>query len=226
MFASIGIHDLPLFIAAGLLLNLTPGPDMVYIGSRTALGGFRAGLAAILGIASGCMVHSIAAAIGLSAILMTSAEAFFVVKLVGAAYLVYAGIQMLRESASANKVPPPEPSVVTQTTAPQTSATKTARIFWQGFLTNVLNPKVAIFFLAFLPQFIDTSAASKTWAFLLLGLIFVVNSMFVTVSFAALVARARGKLSAKSSIALWLNRSCGALFLALGVKLAISERPL
>jgi len=221
MLSSIGIHDLPLFIAAGLLLNLTPGPDMVYIGSRTAIGGFRAGLAAIFGIASGCMVHSIAAAIGLSAILLTSAEAFFVVKLVGAAYLVYAGIQMLREPTAATATASGGTSGGTPTVAPQM-----ARIFWQGFLTNVLNPKVAIFFLAFLPQFIDTQAASKTWAFLLLGLIFVINSMFVTVSFAALVARTRGKLSAHSSIALWLNRSCGALFLALGVKLAISERPL
>jgi threonine/homoserine/homoserine lactone efflux protein len=221
VFSTLGIHDLALFITAGLLLNLTPGPDMVYIGSRTALGGFRAGLAAILGIASGCMVHSIAAAIGLSAILTTSAEAFFIVKLVGAAYLVYAGVQMLREPASRDNRAPIEEGAPAKSPAPQLT-----RIFWQGFLTNVLNPKVAIFFLAFLPQFIDMHAASKAWALLVLGLIFVVNSMFVTVSFAALVARARGKLSAHSSIALWLNRSCGALFLALGVKLAISERPL
>ena len=221
MLSSIGIHDLPLFIAAGLLLNLTPGPDMVYIGSRTAVGGFRAGLAAIFGIASGCMVHSVAAAIGLSAILLTSAEAFFVVKLVGAAYLVYAGIQMLREPTAGTAPAPGAPGGSIPTAAP-----RIARIFWQGFLTNVLNPKVAIFFLAFLPQFIDTQAPSKTWAFLLLGLVFVINSMFVTVGFAALVAQTRGKLLAQSSSALWLNRSCGALFIALGFKLAISERPL
>jgi threonine/homoserine/homoserine lactone efflux protein len=222
MFSTLGIHDLPLFIAAGLLLNLTPGPDMVYIGSRTALGGFRAGLAAVLGIAAGCMMHSIAAAVGLSAILLTSAEAFFVVKMVGAAYLVYAGVQILR---SATSMP-----VTTQTSPPATTASPTSAlpqvsgIFWQGFMTNVLNPKVAIFFLAFLPQFIDMQSANKAWAFLILGVIFVFNSMFITIGFAAIVAKARGKISTTSSLAVWLNRGCGAMFLALGAKLAVTER--
>ncbi|MCA3002060.1 MAG: LysE family translocator [Burkholderiales bacterium] len=224
MFSTLGIHDLPLFIAAGLLLNLTPGPDMVYIGSRTALGGFRAGLAAVLGIAAGCMMHSIAAAVGLSAILLTSAEAFFVVKMVGAAYLVYAGVQILR---SATSMP-----VTTQTSPPATTASPTSAlpqvsgIFWQGFMTNVLNPKVAIFFLAFLPQFIDMQSANKAWAFLILGVIFVFNSMFITIGFAAIVAKARGKISTTSSLAVWLNRGCGAMFLALGAKLAVTERPI
>ncbi|MCA3078921.1 MAG: LysE family transporter, partial [Rhodocyclaceae bacterium] len=92
--------------------------------------------------------------------------------------------------------------------------------------TNVLNPKVAIFFLAFLPQFIDMQSANKAWAFLILGVIFVFNSMFITIGFAAIVAKARGKISTTSSLAVWLNRGCGAMFLALGAKLAVTERPI
>ena len=131
----LGIHDLPLFIFAGLLLNLTPGPDMLYIAGRTASQGFRSGLAAVTGINAGCLVHTLAGAIGFSAILMASAEAFFVVKLVGAAYLVYVGISLLLEKKS-------ETSALDRSrTLPATTMRHT---FWQGFLVNVLNPKVEI----------------------------------------------------------------------------------
>jgi threonine/homoserine/homoserine lactone efflux protein len=216
MFEVLGVHDLAIFIIAGLLLNLTPGPDTVYIGSRTATGGFRAGLAALSGIAVGCLIHTVAAAVGLSAIMMASAEGFLAIKLIGAAYLVYAGIQMLREHGATSAAP-------SATAVPNASLSK---IFWQGFLTNVLNPKVAVFFLAFLPQFIDAQSSHKTAAFLVLGVIFVLNSLFVTVGFAALVARAGQKLSGNPKVAQWLTRSGGVLFLGLGIKLAISERPI
>jgi len=209
-----GIHDLPLFIVAGLLLNITPGPDMLYIAGRTASQGLRSGIAAVMGICSGCLVHTFAAAIGLSAILKTSAEAFFVVKLIGAAYLIYVGVSLLREKdAGSLQVNAALPKATVQ------------RVFWQGFLTNVLNPKVALFFLAFLPQFIATDSGDKAIAFVVLGVIFIFNSLFVTVGFAMLVARARERMRASSRLVLWLNRSCGALFLALGIKLAFTERP-
>ncbi len=211
-----GIHDLPLFIAAGLLLNITPGPDLLYIAGRTASQGFRSGAAAVAGICAGCLVHTFAAAIGLSAILMTSAEAFIVVKLIGAAYLVYVGISMLREKQTMDRG--------IDASLPQASV---ARVFWQGFFTNVLNPKVALFFLAFLPQFIAADSSDKPIAFIVLGVLFIANSVFVDLGFAFVVARVRSKVKvrAASSLALWLNRSCGALFLALGVKLALTERP-
>jgi threonine/homoserine/homoserine lactone efflux protein len=214
-----GIHDLPLFILAGLLLNITPGPDLLYIAGRTASQGFRSGLAAVMGINAGCLVHTFAAAIGLSAILTTSAEAFFIVKLVGAAYLLYVGISLLREKASDSAA-----LEISSTLPPKTIR----QAFWQGFLTNVLNPKVALFFLAFLPQFIAADSATKPAAFVLLGIIFIFNSLFVTVSFAALVAqvRTRARFRHSSRIALWLNRSCGALFVAVGVNLALSEKPI
>lgn len=208
-----GIHDLPLFILAGLLLNITPGPDMLYIAGRTASQGFRSGLAAVMGINAGCLVHTLAGAIGFSAILMSSAEAFFVVKLVGAAYLIYVGISLLLEKQKA------------ATEISSTLPSKTIRqAFWQGFLTNVLNPKVALFFLAFLPQFILSDSSAKPAAFIVLGVIFIINSLFVTIGFAAIVARARTRIQSSSRIALWLNRSCGALFIAIGVKLALTEK--
>ena len=210
-----GIHDLPLFILAGLLLNITPGPDMLYIAGRTARQGFRSGLAAVMGINAGCLVHTFAAAIGLSAILMASTKAFFIVKLVGAAYLVYVGISLLLEKERAG----------TSLEISSTLSLKTARqVFWQGFLTNVLNPKVALFFLAFLPQFISTDSTTKPAAFVLLGVIFIFNSLFVTIGFAALIARASARFRSSSRVALWLNRCCGALFIAIGVKLALTGK--
>ena len=216
-----GIHDLPLFILAGLLLNITPGPDMLYIASRTASQGFRSGLAAVMGINAGCLVHTFAAAIGLSAILTASAEAFFIIKLVGAAYLVYVGIALLLEKQT-------NPDALEISSVLPSKTIRQA--FWQGFLTNVLNPKVALFFLAFLPQFISADSTAKSAAFVLLGLIFIFNSLFITVGFAALVMQvhkqARGKFGNASRAVRWLNRSCGALFIAIGVKLVISEKPI
>jgi threonine/homoserine/homoserine lactone efflux protein len=216
-----GTHDLVLFVIAGLLLNITPGPDMIYIGSRTAAQGFRAGLAAILGINSGCLVHTLAAAIGLSAILQTSAQAFTVVKWIGAAYLFYVGISMLRERSTVGNVA----NTANTDGASALSPATPKRIFWQGFLTNVLNPKVALFFLAFLPQFISANSTQKPLAFLFLGCLFIFNATFVVVAFAWLVAHASKRVSASSAATTWLNRGCGALFIGVGVKLAASERP-
>ena len=214
-----GIHDLPLFILAGLLLNITPGPDLLYIAGRTASQGFRSGLAAVMGINAGCLVHTFAAAIGLSAILTASVEAFFVVKLIGAAYLVYVGISLLLEKRADG----------TSLEISDSLPSKTIRqVFWQGFLTNVLNPKVALFFLAFLPQFISADSPTKPAAFVLLGIIFIFNSLFVTVTFAALVAQvqiqANKHVKHASRIVLWLNRCCGALFIVIGVKLSLTEK--
>ncbi len=207
-----GIHDLWLFVLAGLLLNITPGPDTLYIVGRSTTQGFRAGMFAALGIASGCFVHITAAAIGLSALLAASAAAFTMLKIIGAAYLVYVGITLLREPGNAK---------------PNTSRIPAAplkRIFWQGFLTNALNPKVALFFLAFLPQFIDTSSPGKTAAFLLLGLIFNVNGTLWNIFVAWATVSFKRVFSSGSSAGLWINRSIGAIFVGLGIKLALSER--
>jgi threonine/homoserine/homoserine lactone efflux protein len=203
-----GIHDLPLFIAAGLLLNITPGADMALIGTRSAAQGFRSGAAASLGVGAGCFVHVAAGALGLSALIAGSATAFTALRWIGAAYLVYLGVRMLIQRASVGAV------------EANTRGRGARAAFRQGMLTNVLNPKVALFFLAFLPQFIDAGAAHKAWAFVVLGVVFAFNGTLVNVAFATLVARVRGAVGSRASIGRWLGRGVGALFIALGVRLA------
>src|SRR5262245_33727332 len=148
IFETLGIHDLWLFILSGLLLNITPGPDTAYIIGRSLQFGWRGGAAAVIGISTGCLVHVFGAAIGLSALLMTSSAAFTVLKWAGAAYLLVTGVQMLlsRERPLAEA-------------ALAGNETSLARVFWQGALTNVLNPKVALFFLAFLPPFVTAESS-------------------------------------------------------------------
>jgi threonine/homoserine/homoserine lactone efflux protein len=209
----LGTHDLGWFVVAGLLLNLTPGADFLYIVSRASARGFAAGVWAALGIAAGCVVHVLGAALGLSAILATSATAFGILKLLGAAYLIYLGVSMLWK-----RVPLPSPRP-----APSRSASR-REIFAKGFLTNVLNPKVALFFLAFVPQFIEVASGTKVAAFLLLGTIFNVNGTLWNVFVAWAAARTAARVRATATAMTWLNRAVGALFVALGVKLAFAER--
>ena len=156
-----GIHDFGLFLAAGILLNLTPGPDTAYILGRSIVQGREAGIASALGICVGSLFHTCAAALGLSAILATSAVAFAAIKLLGGAYLIFLGIKMLLDRRQ-------QLSLLSNFRRRTTIAA-----FRQGVFTNVLNPKVALFFLAFLPQFIDPALNMKVFAFLMLGLTFV-----------------------------------------------------
>jgi len=208
-----GIHELWLFIASGLLLNVTPGPDTAYIVGRGIQYGWRSGAAAALGISCGCLVHVSAAAIGLSALLMASSVAFTAVKWIGAAYLLLAGIQMLLSRAS------PIPDV-----AVPSERISLSRVFWQGTLTNVLNPKVALFFLAFVPQFIDRDAPGKAAAFVLLGALFNFNSLFVNVPVAWLASRSARRWRAGERAAQWLRRVTGGLFVLLAARLAALSR--
>lgn len=207
-----GTHDFALFVISGILLNITPGADTLYIVSRSAGSGAKMGAVAALGIGTGCFVHMFAAALGLSAILAASATAFLVVKLVGAVYLVYLGVSMFRSG-----VPHAAP-------APSSSAAPLARIFAQGVLTNVLNPKVALFFLAFLPQFIDSGTPDKVTAFLFLGLVFNVNGTLWNLLVARVAATAGRRIRLTGRGGRWLQRAVGGAFIALGVKLALSER--
>jgi threonine/homoserine/homoserine lactone efflux protein len=210
-----GVHDLWLFVGAGLLLNLTPGPDMAYIGARAAAGGLRDGIAATLGITTGCVVHTLAAALGLSALLATSAAAFTLVKWCGAAYLLYLGVRLLfatlrtRAPDDARRVAPARP----------------AAILREAFLINVFNPKVALFFLAFLPQFISADSPHQALAFVLLGCLFNFNSLFVNLPVAWLASHAAGRLRVGGRPARALGGALGALFVLLAVRLAALERP-
>jgi threonine/homoserine/homoserine lactone efflux protein len=207
-----GIHDLGLFIAAGLLLNFTPGADFLYILGRGASGGFPAGVWAALGVGAGCCLHVLAAALGLSALLATSALAFTAVKWIGAAYLIYLGVNLLRSRSSLMAV----------NTSPRAPASR-SRIFWQGFMTNALNPKVALFFLAFVPQFIDANSTTKVQAFLVLGAIFNTNGTLWNIFIAWSAAALSRRLAVTERIGRWLNRCIGALFVMLGVRLALAR---
>lgn len=208
----LGTHDLALFVLSGILLNITPGADTLYIVGRAAAQGPKAGTLAALGIGAGCCVHALAAALGLSAILAASATAFTVIKLVGAAYLVYLGAAMLWSST--------RPGIPKAQKLPRVSY---RRVFTQGMLTNVLNPKVALFFLAFLPQFVSPDAPNKVLAFLFLGAVFNVNGTIWNL-FVAWTAGGIGKrLRAGTPAARWLDRIVGGLLIGLGVKLALSR---
>ncbi len=215
----LGIQNLWLFVVSGLLLNIAPGPDSLLIMSRAATQGWRAGFVAAWGVGCGVFVHVFAAALGLSALLATSATAFTVVKIGGAAYLVWMGAGMLfkrTKRVQAAAAATPAPAVPT---APDWRA-----IFAQGFLTNALNPKVALFFLAFVPQFIAPDAPSKPLAFIVLGAIFDFNGMLWCHALALFAAFASRKLKVGAAVGRWLNRTMGALFVALGVKLALATR--
>jgi threonine/homoserine/homoserine lactone efflux protein len=210
-----GIHDLGLFVVAGLLLNLTPGPDLAYITARSVSGGLRDGVAATFGILAGCFVHTLAATLGLSALIAASATAFAFIKWCGALYLVYAGIRLLMASA--------RPRAVGGNAVVLTRARPLA-ILREAFLINVFNPKVALFFLAFLPQFIDTDAPGHALAFLLLGCLFNFNSLFVNLPVAWLASRAARRLRASMRAARVLQGALGAFFLALAARLALVQR--
>ena len=206
----LGIHDLALFVLSGLLLNIIPGPDSLRIMLRSGSQGWRAGAVAALGIGTGVMVHVLAAALGLSALLSASAELFTVIKLAGALYLVYLGISLFRQPAANS-------AAGAAVTLPVLSY---GQIYRQGVLTNVLNPKVALFFLAFVPQFIAPDAPDKVFAFILLGCIFNLNGMIWCHLLVFSTAYARNKVKLPARIGRWLNRGIGTLFVGLGIKLA------
>ena len=208
-----GTENLWLFVVSGLLLNITPGQDTLYIVTRSVAQGRAAGVWSVLGISSGSVLHTLAAAFGLSAILATSAQAFLVVKLLGAAYLVYLGVKMLLErpapaAASVDAPPRDEPAWA---------------IYRAGLLTNVLNPKVALFFMAFLPQFVAADATSRIVPFLFLGAVFVFNGtlwcLALVLGASALSRRLRGNVSGARR----LRQATGAVFVGLGARLALSK---
>ncbi|WP_417538748.1 LysE family translocator [Marinobacter sp.] len=199
-------HEFWLFFSASFLLWITPGPDTVYILARTLSQGRVAGLLSVFGVSAGILAHTLFAAIGLSALLATSALAFTAVKFVGAAYLAYLGIQALRAH---NKLAP----------ASVTAFRRRSQLFYQGFLTNLLNPKIAIFFLAFLPQFVAPGASNSSAVFLFLGGIFVLGGTLwclFLVTFAASFSSAARSESRLSGV---ISKVTGLVYIGLGLNL-------
>ncbi len=208
-----GIENIGLFIVSGLLLNILPGPDSLLIIGRSASQGFKAGSAAALGIGTGTFVHILAAVVGLSAILATSAMAFTLVKVLGGIYLIYIAISMLLKGAG-------EPGDNLHELPRQPYG----KIFMQGLLTNVLNPKIAVFFLAFMPQFIAVESDNKALAFLVLGVIFNVNGMLWCHFLAWMSATIGARMTASKRVSRWLNRLAATLFGYFGIKLALTTQ--
>lgn len=200
------------FLTAAVLLNLSPGPDIAFIIGQTVRGGRQAGFAAMIGVWAGAFVHVLLAAIGLSAILATSAVAFSIVKWTGAAYLIWLGIASLRSKGGSY-----ETDVVKVAKSPFT-------ILRQGVVVSLLNPKVAIFFLAFLPQFV-VAGAGPTWAQLFLhGFLIIVVAAIIEPPLVLLGERLTAKLRGNSRVGLWMDRTLGTIFVALGIRLALEQR--
>ena len=219
---SIETHQLLVFIAAGWLLNLTPGPDVLYIVSNALRSGTRAGIVAGLGITAGCFVHIFAAAVGVGALLAASATAFTVLKWVGAAYLLWMGVRMLLSRPSGNGG---SAAAIAAAQAAPAVAVPLSKVFLGGFWTNVLNPKVAIFFLAFVPQFIAPGADNKALAFVLLGVLFNVNAIPVNTGWAIAAGWMARRVGAVQRGMHWLDRVAGAMFIGFGLKLAFTDQP-
>jgi RhtB (resistance to homoserine/threonine) family protein len=216
----LGITHFGFFCVAVFLLNVTPGPDTAYIVGRSVAQGRSAGLISALGISTGCCVHALACAFGLTALLAASATAFTVVKFVGAIYLVYLGTRLIFAKTERT----PAEAAVTAPVRASAAPRPLRQLFLQGFWTNVLNPKVVLFFVSFFPQFVSTESSHKALAFLALGVVFVLMST-VWNSFVAWIAGSvTRRFSGKPGVKKWLDRTVGTAFVGLGVKLATSTR--
>ena len=200
------------FITAAVLLNLSPGPDMAFILGQTVKRGVQSGFSAMFGIWAGAFIHVLFAALGLSAILATSAFAFSAVKWIGAAYLIWLGIQALRSRGTKISVKNP------------TTPHEMVKIFKQGALVAVLNPKVAVFFLAFLPQFVEIGAGPASAQLFLHGILIIVVAGFVEPPLILIGGKLTSYLSHNTKVSRWMDRGLGALFIGLGMKLATTDR--
>jgi len=238
----LGIHDHWLFALTVFVLNATPGVDLVLTLTRTLQHGLRGGLATAFGISTGCVLHALGAAFGLAALLAASALAFTAVKWAGAAYLLWLAFGMLRvalrpaalmtgSGVAGSMVDGPEaagpeaaPAARADGAVASASAPSGWLLFRQGVLTNALNPKVALFFLALLPQFIDGDAPHKTLAFLFLGAWFVVQGTAFLAAFVLLVAPLR-RWRPSARVERSIQGLGGGLFMALAAKLALAPRP-
>ena len=203
--------NLIVFMTATLALNLTPGPDMLYVIARSVGQGQKAGVVSALGIGAGCLAHTFAAAFGLSALLMSSAVAYDVVKYAGAVYLIYLGVCALVSKSQFEQQAELKPASLSS-------------IFYQGVVTNVLNPKVALFFLAFLPQFAKAENGSIAWQIIFLGFLFNISGTLVNIVVASLGGRIGKALKHRPAFAQMQRWLTGGVFIALGLRLALAKR--
>ena len=207
------IHDLFLFILSGFLLNLIPGPDLIFVLTRNISYGLKYGLIASLGVYCGTFVHVLAATFGLSTIIATSATAFTVIKYIGAFYLFYLAITLFYDTSKITKI----------NKGFQLSSVTLKKTFIQAFLTNALNPKVAMFFLAFMPQFIHGSEENNVIAFLILGNIFNLNSIILLFIFCIASHKIKTSFSTNSKIINIIKAFAAGLFTFFGLRLIFTH---
>jgi threonine/homoserine/homoserine lactone efflux protein len=209
----IGINNYETFLLAGILINLTPGNDTIYILSRSISHGRSAGIMSALGIGSGTIVHTLFATLGLSIIISKSILVFSIIKYLGAAYLVYIGIKTIFDRSG-----------MQFKSEINSSQKKSLIIYRDAALTNILNPKVAMFFIAFLPQFIEPTYKSSIIPFLTLGLTFTFTGTLWCIILALFSSQIFLKLRNNLKLSSYLNKTCGAILIGLGVKLALLDR--
>lgn len=205
----LGIENLSTFIGTGIILGITPGPDTLYIIGRSVYQGRLAGITSVLGVSSGMLIHTLVGVFGLSAILTTSSMAFTLIKYVGAAYLFYLGIKMYFVIVKEKDV------------EQKNKKYRLRKIYQQGTITNILNPKAAVFFLAFIPQFISEDSSNKLLAFIALGLLLILIETIWYLILAAFSAQVSKPLRKNTFWSKWLNRINSVLFLYLGIRLVI-----
>ena len=206
--------DLGLFLAAALVLAVIPGPGMLYVGARSLAGGLGEGLASTMGTGLGGMVHVLAGAFGLSALVMASAEAFTVMKLLGGFYLVWLGVQAWRQAR------------LSQLADGGVAALGMARAFREGVVVEALNPKTAAFFLAFIPQFLDPARGDVGWQFVLLGSLCVAANSLVDAVVALAAGRLRDVAGRRGSVLLRMRQAGAGLMMALGLGVLLLRRPM
>jgi threonine/homoserine/homoserine lactone efflux protein len=207
----LGINHYGTFLFAGILLNLTPGNDTIFILSRSIAHGRNAGILSALGIGSGSIVHTTAAALGLSIIISQSILVFTIIKYIGAAYLIYIGIRMIADKTGLQF----KDGISTQK--------KSLHIYRDAALTNILNPKVAMFFIAFLPQFIEPTYKSNIIPFMTLGLTFTFTGTLWCIILALFSSQIFLKLRNNPKLSSYLNKTCGSILIGLGIKLALID---
>lgn len=213
MILLFGITNLTAFLIAALFLNLTPGVDTLYVLGKSLTGGPRVGLASAFGISSGLVVHTLLVAFGLSLVLMRSAWLFWVIKLLGACYLVYLGARTFLSKQAFAEV------------SSETKTPRLGRAYVQGVITNVMNPKVALFFLAFLPQFVDPSAAFGPKPFLILGLCFIATSTLWSAILALGAGQFKRFLDKHPRVANLTHKATGLLYILLGISIFATPIP-
>ncbi|MGI8580645.1 MAG: LysE family translocator [Chitinophagaceae bacterium] len=205
-----GIQHYETFLLAAILLNITPGNDTIYILSRTIAQGRKAGIMSVLGIGTGSLVHTSFAAIGLSVIIAQSPVLFNIIKYAGAAYLFYIGVSMILSKSSVINLPDPKNE-------------KNNKIYLQAVLTNVLNPKVALFFISFLPQFIDPTYSNHYLSFIILGLSFTITGTLWCLLLALFASVISIALLKNNKTGNYITKVCGLVLVALGVKVALTK---